>query len=319
MFVGFVGVMFLGTKLLPGKIVSGSRQSDGNHKTYKLNGLVLFMGTTIIVISGTLLLNFSLAFLHTYFWELLIVANLFAFTWTGILYLTAKQDTQPTLGKILRDLWFGVELNPTWWGVDLKMFAYQPSLIGLGKGFVVFPDDRTTPIQLDYPKGEVGLACEHYILVETLRQEAITHPRINFISKALVTRVEGQKLYLQTTQGVQTVSAEQIIGADGRNSIVKKTLGVKSDQEDPAECQRTMGLLAGSETNLFQFASSFLKGVKIALTRVIQNHVARRQWLYLLKVVISFREWLHLPLAIALPRIGLVVKKIARIEVNISS
>src|SRR5215831_3950821 len=29
------------------------------------------------------------------------------------------------------DLWLGVELNPTWLGVDLKLFAYQPSLIGL--------------------------------------------------------------------------------------------------------------------------------------------------------------------------------------------
>ncbi len=35
---------------------------------------------------------------------------------------------------------------------------------------------------------------------------------------------------MQRKQGVQTVSAEQIIGADGRNSIVKKTLGVKSDR-----------------------------------------------------------------------------------------
>jgi Delta14-sterol reductase len=33
---------------------------------------------------------------------------------------------------VLRDIWLGVELNPTWLGVDLKVFAYQPSLIGLG-------------------------------------------------------------------------------------------------------------------------------------------------------------------------------------------
>ncbi len=25
----------------------------------------------------------------------------------------------------------GSELNPTWFGVDLKMFSYRPSLVGL--------------------------------------------------------------------------------------------------------------------------------------------------------------------------------------------
>jgi Delta14-sterol reductase len=131
MFLGFVVATFVGTKYLPGKLREGAIQSDGNRKLYKLNGLVLFVVTTLAVVAGTLLFDLSLAPLHEYFWYLFAAANLFAFVWAGILYVAGKGE-KPLFGKILRDLWFGVELNPTWLGVDLKMFAYQPSLIGLG-------------------------------------------------------------------------------------------------------------------------------------------------------------------------------------------
>jgi delta14-sterol reductase len=135
-YVGFVAFTFVGTKFLPGKVVEDSLQADGTRKSYKLNGLVLFLGTSLVLAGLSLFFNFSLAPLHAYFWELFIVANLFAFTWTAILYVSGKRsqltDSRSTIGKILKDLWFGVELNPTWLGVDLKMFAYQPSLIGLG-------------------------------------------------------------------------------------------------------------------------------------------------------------------------------------------
>jgi delta14-sterol reductase len=39
---------------------------------------------------------------------------------------------------MLRRASMGVELNPEWYGVDLKMFAYQPSLIGLWLLVVAF-------------------------------------------------------------------------------------------------------------------------------------------------------------------------------------
>jgi delta14-sterol reductase len=136
-FVGFIVIMFVATKFLPGiRCQGGSLQADGTPKSYKLNGLILFITTTFVVAGGTLLFDLSLAPLHKYFWYLFIVANLFAFTWTVILYIVGKRaqeaDTEPTLTKIFSDLWFGIELNPTWLGVDLKLFAYQPSLIGLG-------------------------------------------------------------------------------------------------------------------------------------------------------------------------------------------
>lgn len=137
MFIGFVTVMFLGAIFLPGKQYTGCLQPDGTQKFYKLNGSLLFALTTLAVMGSTLAFNVSLAPLSNYFWSLLAIANLFAFAWTGILYMRGQRkqivnnDSKP-LSKVISDLWFGIELNPTLLGVDLKMFAYQPSLIGLG-------------------------------------------------------------------------------------------------------------------------------------------------------------------------------------------
>lgn len=133
---GFVSVMFLGTILLPGKQYTGCLQPDGTAKSYKLNGLLLFLATTFAIATSTLLFHCTLAPIITYFWSLFAVANLFAFAVTGILYVKGQSkqegDRAQSLGKIFSDIWLGVELNPSWLGVDLKMFAYQPSLIGLG-------------------------------------------------------------------------------------------------------------------------------------------------------------------------------------------
>lgn len=140
MFVGLMIVMFLGTMFLPGKVHQGCVLSDADRKSYKLNGLLLFIVTTLGTVVLTQVFHLSLAPLHTYFWSLFIIANLFAFTWTGILYVKGKYPSIQVSTTILKDLWFGVELNPTWLGVDLKMFAYQPSLIGLGLLNATFAD-----------------------------------------------------------------------------------------------------------------------------------------------------------------------------------
>ncbi len=137
MFLGFLAVMFLGTMFFPGKQLISGWQPDGTQKTYNLNGLLLFLATTFIVAISTLIFHLTLAPLISYFWSLFIVANLFSFTWTAILYAKGERKRnvnpqQQQLDQIFSDLWFGIELNPTWLGVDLKMFAYQPSLIGLG-------------------------------------------------------------------------------------------------------------------------------------------------------------------------------------------
>lgn len=133
-YAAFFFTLLHAARLLPGRRILGFAQPDGQRKAYKVNGLALFALTHFIVIGATLWLGASLApLVTTWFWPLFAAANLFSLVWTVVLYLGARaRGIQPSGKGLVPDLWFGLELNPTWRGVDLKVFAYQPSLIGLG-------------------------------------------------------------------------------------------------------------------------------------------------------------------------------------------
>lgn len=130
----FFFALLYAARLLPGRRVLGFAQPDGQRKAYKINGLALFALTHFVVIGATLLFGASLApLVRDWFWPLFAGANLFSLVWTFVLYAGARaRGHQPSGKGLVPDLWMGIELNPTWRGVDLKTFAYQPSLIGLG-------------------------------------------------------------------------------------------------------------------------------------------------------------------------------------------
>jgi delta14-sterol reductase len=88
--------------------------------------MTLFFVAHMVV--GVMVFGFgvSLTPIVRHFWSLLVVANVLAVSISVALYVSG-----PHSGSALRDLWLGSELNPTWLGVDLKMFLYQPSLIGV--------------------------------------------------------------------------------------------------------------------------------------------------------------------------------------------
>lgn len=138
-FFGLLGA----SMVLPGRRVQGFAAPDGSRKFYKVNGMALWVATHIVIGGGALLLDLSLTPLVQNFWSYLAFANVFAVAWMLVLYVRGRRK-QPdqTFGRglvgRLRDFWYGVELNPTWCGVDLKVFAYQPSLIGLSVLNVAF-------------------------------------------------------------------------------------------------------------------------------------------------------------------------------------
>ncbi|MXY63709.1 MAG: DUF1295 domain-containing protein [Gammaproteobacteria bacterium] len=129
MLLVFVGVLFAGSILLTGRRVEGSIL-EGKSITYKLNGLALFLLTAAIGLIAQIFGWFSLSALYTHFVELFVVANVFAFVFSGWLCWRGVL-TRGGPGGILRGYFFGVELNPSLLGVDLKFFSYRPSLIGL--------------------------------------------------------------------------------------------------------------------------------------------------------------------------------------------
>ena len=98
------------------------------------------------------------------------------------------------------------------------------------QGFVVFPHDGSAPIELDYADGRTGMTCEHNVLVDTLRKVAKTHPQICYMPHTRSTQIDGQRLTIENMKRGQSVTlvAGTIVGASGRFSTVRKTLGLSN-------------------------------------------------------------------------------------------
>ncbi len=130
LFMAFVGVLLVGSRWLPGRKVEGRPDVDGTTRTYNLNGLALFLVIMVLAVLGDVFDVISLSVLHTHFAELFIVANVFAWVVSGGLYWQASRGQSESTG-LLRGFFFGRQLNPSWFGVDVKLFSYRPSLIAL--------------------------------------------------------------------------------------------------------------------------------------------------------------------------------------------
>jgi delta14-sterol reductase len=114
----FMMLLALGSLVLPGAV----------HRGFKLNGLLLFVLVSAGALLGDWLGLFSLAGIPPRLPALLVAANVIAFGLALVLLVRGRQRT----GHMLADYFFGADANPRWMGLDLKMFSYRPSLIGLG-------------------------------------------------------------------------------------------------------------------------------------------------------------------------------------------
>ena len=139
LFGGFVALLFVGSLVLPGPVRAGALLPDGTRKQYKLNGLLLFAVLTVVVAGGTGLHILSPSIIYHHFWSLLVAANIYAFGLATSLYLQGRsaraEGSRPGGSRVvceLRNFYYGTRLNPSWMGVDLKLFSYRPSLMGLG-------------------------------------------------------------------------------------------------------------------------------------------------------------------------------------------
>jgi len=133
-FFFFVALLWIGSEFLPGREEKGIVLPDGSQKTYKLNGLMLLL-SVIVLVGAVTIADLSLAYLPKHVLAAFLVANSFAVLLSFLLYAFGRHSGTETPGKpsgVIRALYYGVERNPTWLGVDLKFFSYRPSLIGLG-------------------------------------------------------------------------------------------------------------------------------------------------------------------------------------------
>ena len=129
MVLGFIVLLFLASLLLPGRRITGP-DADGNERVYKLNGLALYLIVMIATCGAQASGVLSLSVLHTHLLALFVVANGFAFALSGWLYLRGVRKPHASPGS-WRDFFYGVDAAPSWLGLDIKLFSYCPSLIGL--------------------------------------------------------------------------------------------------------------------------------------------------------------------------------------------
>lgn len=159
LFFGFVAGIFLLSKLLPGRVDLGVPHKNEKGETvqiaYVLNGLTIFLIVAALLVTGIATGSLPVYRLLDLFWGLFFWANVFSFVYSAILqwagYRKQPSQDQPTgvsvgadgsatmtgtasarsAKTLLLDYWMGTELNPSLFGVDIKMFSYKPSLIGL--------------------------------------------------------------------------------------------------------------------------------------------------------------------------------------------
>jgi len=104
---------------------------------HSLTGLRLFGLATAAVAAAVAAGIWSPSVVIRDFGALLVVAHVLALVTAAVLYARGRRArgrglVEGGLRPAARDFVYGVERLPVWLGVDLKMFAYRPSLLGLG-------------------------------------------------------------------------------------------------------------------------------------------------------------------------------------------
>ena len=114
-----------------------------------------------------------------------------------------------------------------------------------GKGFVVFPEDGSEPIMLPYPEGLHGLTCEHAAIVSHLHEAIENEPGVDFFPHARVRSVEDERVTFSRNGTAESVTAARIVGADGRASVVRRSLGLPIKLKT---CSRMVGVTVKGAT-----------------------------------------------------------------------
>lgn len=152
-------------------------------------------------------------------------------------YRVALFEANPSASKRLAGEWLHPPAVEVLNELGIPVEGEVPS--NLGEGFAVFPEDGQEPIVLPYADGSHSLVCEHATLVSHLRQVAGDDPGIDLRVHARVRTVEDGRITYTQNDVSHTALAERIVGADGRSSVVRRSLGLATRSRT---CSRMIGL-----------------------------------------------------------------------------
>jgi len=109
-----------------------------------------------------------------------------------------------------------------------------------GKGFVVYPEDRSEPIVLPYSGGATGMVFEHSALVAALHEAIGEVPEIDVFHNARARAINDGDLEFSQKGEERRIEADRIVGADGRASIVRHSLDLPTKR---MTCSRMVGVV----------------------------------------------------------------------------
>jgi len=107
-------------------------------------------------------------------------------------------------------------------GIDLTAFPHMR-----GRGFAVFLENDSQPVILPYSKGEQSVSFEHATLVAALRARVRDFPNIVFALGARLLEVHDSGVWYRRPETDRKIHVRSglVVGADGRGSLVRRTLG----------------------------------------------------------------------------------------------
>ncbi len=152
-------------------------------------------------------------------------------------YRVALFEANPSASKRLAGEWLHPPAVQVLNELGISVEGEVPS--NSGEGFAVLPEDGLEPILLPYSDGSRSLVCDHAALVSHLRLVAGDDPGIDLLLHARVRTVEDGRITFTQDDVSHTVEAERIVGADGRSSIVRRSLGLDTQTRT---CSRMIGL-----------------------------------------------------------------------------
>ncbi len=123
----------------------------------------------------------------------------------------------------------GEWLHPTGAGIlaDLGVdFAAESIPHAPGRGFAIFPKE-SDPIVLPYVGGELAVGCQHHLLIEAIQKTLARCPNVTMLAGCRVTEVARGRVAVATPDRKRSieVTADLVVGADGRQSVVRQMLG----------------------------------------------------------------------------------------------
>jgi delta14-sterol reductase len=130
--------LFILSHIVPGPIARGQPIKTRDGKTiqleYRMNGFYIFLISLLVYFLLIYLNVISPTIVANNYGALISLVLIFSFLVSVYLYISAhvfdRVEKGHITGNLLKDFWLGVELNPSFGGLDLKMFALRPGMMG---------------------------------------------------------------------------------------------------------------------------------------------------------------------------------------------